>query len=60
MKSLQSTALQIVTEIFSNGRIEDFENWFEMRLELEYEMNERKIEGDDRQAIIDTVKGKWY
>ena len=54
-------ALKIAEEIFANGRIEDPENWDEMEVELDFELDTLGIEDpEEREIIMDTVRIKWY
>lgn len=53
-------ALKIADKIFSNGRIDNPEDWNEMKIELCFELDERGIEGKERKEILDTVKTHWY
>lgn len=57
---LANQALKIADVIFSDGRIKDAEDWAEMEAELKWEMDEKKIEGEDRKVILDTVRERWY
>lgn len=57
---LANQALRMANTIFNNGRIKDAEDWAEMEAELKWEMDEKKIEGEDRKVILNTVKKRWY
>ena len=57
---LANQALRMADAIFRDGRIKDAEDWAEMEAELKWEMDEKKIEGEDRKVILDTVKKRWY
>lgn len=57
---LANQALRMADAIFTDGRIKDAEDWAEMEAELKWEMDEKKIEGEDRKIILNTIKKQWY
>jgi hypothetical protein len=59
-QQVKNEALKIAEEIFSNGRIEDPEDWNEMEIELSFEMSERDVPIEDRDLMRQTVKKAWY
>lgn len=53
-------ALIIAESIFASGLIDKDDDWDEMKIELESELDDLEIEGSERQHIIHTVKERWY
>lgn len=58
---LHNTALKIAMNIITAGRISDFDDWEEMKIELEYELlNLISLTDTDRKEMVQTVKDHWY
>lgn len=53
-------ALKIAGQIFLNGRIDDPDDWDEMEIELNFELDERGVKGEERKQALKTVKDRWY
>lgn len=58
---MSKNPLAIAEKIFSNGIIEDPEDWEEMKIALEFELDELGIlDETTREEILSTVKDRWY
>lgn len=53
--------LAIAEKIFNDGRIEDAEDWEEMKLELEFELDNLGIlTPENREQVLKVVQDYWY
>jgi len=53
-------ALKIAEQIISDGRIDNQDDWEEMKLELEHELNEKGWSEDEQKKALADVKEAWY
>lgn len=53
--------LAIAEKIFNDGRIEDEDDWEEMKLELEFELDNLEIlTSGIREQVLKAVQDYWY
>lgn len=53
-------ALKIAEEIFADGKIDNPDDWDEMEVMLDFELNERGITGKEKEDAMTIVKEHWY
>lgn len=59
-KTNETYYLEIASEIMANGRIEDPEDWEEMKIELQHEFNEHNLSQEHQEEGLQAVKRHWY
>jgi len=52
--------LEIAKDLIHNGRIENTDEWEEMRLELEHELEEMELSMEEQEKALEHVKKAWY
>lgn len=53
-------ALKIAKQLIHDGRINNQDDWHEMKLELQHEFNERGMSKEEQEKALKTVKDQWY
>ncbi len=53
-------ALKMAKQLIHDGRISDQNDFHEMKIEMEHEMNERGISQPEQKKALAEVQKKWY